>query len=122
MVEVKILCQMSDRQLSNFNVSNLVQICTFPLRLLLTTENLHIDGILTSPLVWVSYREHQMVESFTFIYSCQESLPIMAIFTTYRARSEPVQKGIARFNSARQLTNHPVAISDWHKDFLWDYM
>jgi hypothetical protein len=29
--------------------------------------------------------------------------------------SEPVQEGIARFISARQLTNHPVAISVWDR-------
>jgi hypothetical protein len=31
--------------------------------------------------------------------------------------SKPVQKGIARFISARQLANHPVAISAWHRGF-----
>jgi hypothetical protein len=35
--------------------------------------------------------------------------------------SEPVQEGIARFVSARRLTDHPVAISVWHRDFAWDY-
>jgi hypothetical protein len=30
--------------------------------------------------------------------------------------SEPVQEGIARFVSARQLTNHPVSTSVWDRD------
>jgi len=37
--------------------------------------------------------------------------------------SKPVQKGIAQFIAARQLTaltDHPVAVSVWHRDFLWD--
>ena len=29
--------------------------------------------------------------------------------------SEPVQEGIVQFISARQLTNHPVAISNWDR-------
>jgi hypothetical protein len=32
--------------------------------------------------------------------------------------SEPVQEGIAQFISARQLTNHPVAISVWDRDLV----
>jgi hypothetical protein len=34
--------------------------------------------------------------------------------------SDPVQEGIAQFISARQLTNHPVAISVWDIDPMWD--
>jgi hypothetical protein len=34
--------------------------------------------------------------------------------------SEPVQEGIERFISGRQLTNHPVAISVWNRDLTRD--
>jgi hypothetical protein len=33
---------------------------------------------------------------------------------------EPVHEGIAQFVSARQLTNHPVAISVWDRDLVGD--
>jgi hypothetical protein len=34
--------------------------------------------------------------------------------------SEPVQEGIAQFISARQLTDHPLSISVWYRDLVWD--
>lgn len=34
--------------------------------------------------------------------------------------SEPVQEGIAQFISARQFTNHPISISVWDRDPVWD--
>jgi hypothetical protein len=37
----------------------------------------------------------------------------------FRSREE-VQKGIARFISARRLTDHPVAISAWDRHIEWD--
>jgi hypothetical protein len=46
-VEVKILCQVSDWQLSS-----LAQICALSLRPLLTMENLYIDEDLYSPVDW----------------------------------------------------------------------
>ena len=82
-----------------------------------------------------------MVRPFTSIFSREESLPIQAICATYRARparahwgtpevlpalqsilleefkpSEPVEKGIAQFISARQLINRPVTISVFERD------
>ena len=82
-----------------------------------------------------------MVGPFTTIFSREESLPTQAICATYRARparahwgtpevlpalqsilleefkpSEPVEKGIAQFISARQLINRPVTISVFERD------
>jgi hypothetical protein len=40
-----------------------------------------------------------------------EVLPSLETLTLYEPMSGPVQEGIARFVSARQLVGHPVAIS-----------
>jgi hypothetical protein len=40
-----------------------------------------------------------------------EVLPALETLTLYKSASGPIQEGIARFVSARQLTGHPVAIS-----------
>ena len=83
-----------------------------------------------------------MVGPFTSIFDREESLPMQAISTTYRACSsrahwgkdsrsvarsanvllegfqvsEPVQEGISHLISARQLTNHIIAVSLWDRD------
>jgi hypothetical protein len=86
-----------------------------------------------------------MAGPFTPFYSCKEFVSIEAICATCRALqkltggraaevlpalqnvllegfrpSEPVQNDIARFISARQLTNHPVTISVWDRDMALD--
>jgi hypothetical protein len=142
MVQVKTFCTTSDRQLSN-----LTQICTLSLRGLLTMEDLYIDGMPSSPLVWDDDIENtkwlDLLLPFTAVenlYLSQpfssrialalneltggrttEALPVLqnVLLEGFRP-SEPIQKGLAQFISARQLTNHPVAISVWHRNFLWD--
>jgi hypothetical protein len=50
-----------------------------------------------------------------------EVLPaLQSMFLMGFQPSEPVQEDIAKFISARQLTNHPVAISIWNRDPVKD--
>jgi hypothetical protein len=47
-----------------------------------------------------------------------EVLPALEnVFLEGFQSSEPVNEGIAQFISARQVTDHPVEISVWHRDF-----
>ena len=142
MVEVKVLCKDSNRQLPI-----LAQICTLPLRLLLTMEELYIDGMQSSPLVSEGGIENtkwlDLLLPFTAVknlYLSQlfsprialalkeltgerktEVLPALQnVFLEGFQSSKPVEEGIAQFISARQLTDHPVVISAWRRDFLWD--
>jgi hypothetical protein len=143
MLEVKILGQAPERQLSN-----LAKICTLSLRLLLTMENLYIDGNIQSPLVW--WRDQidntewlDVLLPFTAVKNLYLSKPfspsialalqeltggrttevlpaLQNVFLEGFQPSEPVHEGIARFISARQLTDHPVAISVWDRDLVRD--
>jgi hypothetical protein len=142
-VEVKFLCRAPGRE-----VSTLARICTLSLRLLLTMEDLYIDGMLSSPLpFWEDEIENtewlDLLRPFTAVknlYLSQRISPRIALvlkeLTGGRTTevlpalqnvllegfrpSEPVHNGIAQFISARQLTDHPVVISGWRRDFLWD--
>jgi hypothetical protein len=139
-VEVKFLCQVPDRE-----VSTLARICTLslPLHLLLTMEDLYIDGTLSSPLIFSEDEIENtewldLLRPFTAVknlYLSQRISPRIALaleeLTGGRTTevlpalqnvllegfrpSEPVQKGIEQFISARQFINHPVAISDWRR-------
>ena len=144
MVEVQIFLQASDRQLST-----LVQICT--LRPLLTIENLYVDGYPGSPpLGWMDGIERTNLKwldillPFTAVKNLYlskqfsprialalheltggrttEVLPVLehVLLEGFRP-SEPVEEGLEQFISARRLTKHPVVISVWHRDFMWDY-
>ena len=134
MVEVKILCEVQDWQLSFLTL-----ICTSTLRLLITMEILYIYGY--SPLNWKDdYNEStewlHLLLPFTAVKNLylsrlfspriapalqeltegrtMELLPALQIFYLEGFQSsKPVQKGIAQFISARQLTSRPVAISVW---------
>jgi hypothetical protein len=140
-VDVKIL-----RQVSNWQLSSLAQICTLSLRLLLTMENLYIQDR-HSQLSWKGDIENtewlDLLHPFTAVknlYLSKKFAPCIARalqgLTGGRATevlpalqnvllegfqpSEPVQEGLAQFISARQLTNHAVAISVWNRMFLDD--
>jgi hypothetical protein len=137
MVEVKVLCQVSDWQLSS-----LAQICTLSLHLLLTMENLYIHEDLNSPLNWKDDIENTEWLDLLLPFTAVKNLYLSKQFSRHIApalqeltgrrttevlpalqnvllegfqRSEPVQEGIAQFISARQLTNRPVAISVWER-------
>jgi hypothetical protein len=136
-VDVKILCQVP-----NWQLSSLAQICASSLLLLLTMENLYIAEDLYSQVVWKDDIEVtewlDLLHPFTAVKNLclskqfvpriapalqeltgertTEVLPALqnVLFEGFQP-SEPVQEGIARFISARQLINHPVAISVWDR-------
>ena len=139
-VHVTILCQVSDWQLSF-----LEQMCSLSLRLLLTMENLYIDEELYSLLNWKDDTEDSewldLLHPFTAVknlYLSRQFAPRIApalqeltgeittevlpalqnVFLQGFQPSEPVQEGIARFISARRLTNQPVVISVWDRPGL----
>ena len=136
-VEVHFLCGLPHWQFSS------LQIFTSSLCLFLTIENLYIDGNLRSASEW-NYGSIWNTEwldlllPFTAVKNLYVSEPLspriaLVLQELTGARitevlpalqqvllegfqpSEPVQEGIAQFISARQLTNHPVAISAWHR-------
>ena len=134
-VQVKILCQMSDWQLSS-----LAQICTLSLRLLLTMENLYIHDEQYPRLEWKDDIEDiewlNLLHPFSDVknlYLSRRFLPriapalqeltgerttevlpaLQSLFLEGFQPSGPVHEGIARFIFARQLINHPVVISVW---------
>ena len=137
MVEVKILRQVPDRQLSS-----LAQICTKALPLLLTMENLFVDGNRYSPLVWKDGIENSewldLLLPFTAVKNLYLSDPFSPLIAPALQElsggrttevmpalknvllegfqpSEPVQEGIAQFISGRQLTSRPVTLSVWDR-------
>jgi hypothetical protein len=142
MVEVKILCQVSDWQLSS-----LAQICTLSLHLFSTTENLYIYEDLYSPPNWKDDIENtewwDLLLPFTAVKNLYlskqlspriapalqeltggrttEALPALQnVLLEGFQPSVSVHEGIAQFISARQLTNHPVAISVWDRSLAQD--
>jgi hypothetical protein len=134
-VLVKILYQMSDRRLSS--ISSLAQICT-SLHLVSTMENLYVyerpapnwkDDIentewldLLVPFTAVknlylsihfSPRIAPALQELTEGRTAEVLPALQNLFLEGFQPSEPVHKGFGQFISARQLTNHPVAISTW---------
>ena len=136
LVQVNILCQVSDWQLSS-----LAQICTLSLLPFLTMENLYIHENPRS-LVWKDDIEAaewlDLLHPFTAVKNLYlskqlgsriaptlqeltgerttEVLPALQnIFLEGFGPLKPVQEGIAQFISARQLTNQPVLISVWDR-------
>jgi hypothetical protein len=137
-IEVKIFCQVPARQLSL-----LAQISISSSRLLLTVENLYFEVNRFNSLSWTDGIENtdwlNILHPFTVVKSLYlseaiwpgialalqeltggrttEVLPALQnVLLEGFQPSEPIQEGIAQFISARQLTNHPVAISVWDKD------
>jgi hypothetical protein len=138
MDEVKILCQVSDWQLSS-----LAQICNLSLHLFFTMENLYMyENLYSSPNGKDDIENAEWLDlllPFTAVknlYLSKQFLPRIApalleltgerttevlpalqnVFLEGFQPSEPVPEGITRFISARRLTNHPVAISAWDRD------
>ena len=136
MVEVNILCQVSDWQLSS-----LVQTCALSLRLLLTMENLYIYENPHSPPDWKDDIKTEWLDlllpftAVTKLYISKQFAPRIApalleltggsttevlpalqnILLEGFHPSERVQEGITQFISARDLSNHPVTISVWDR-------
>ena len=137
MVEVNILCQVP-----NWQLSSLAQICALSLRLIFTMETLYINENPHSQLVWKDDIEAaewlDLLHPFAAVKNLHlskqfapriapalqeltgerttEGFPALQnLFLEESQPSEPVQEGIARFISARQLTNQPVIISVWDR-------
>ena len=127
--------------------ASLAQTCTW-LHLILTVENLYIDGDPNSPLIrdndvkhtdWLDlflpftavknlYLSNMFLLRIAFVLQevigrrTTEVLP--ALQSILLEGSHPPNpslklKGIEKFISARQLTNRPVAISVWYRE-VWD--
>ena len=128
-------------EITDLELSTVARICTMLLRLLSTTENLYIDEGPFSPHRW-NYDNNSewldLLHSFkavknlyvSKIYSSriafvlqeltgERATEVLPALQNIRLRgfrpSKPIEEGISQFISARQLTNHPVAISAWHR-------
>ena len=137
MVQVDVLCQSDTWQFSF-----LAQMCTLSLRLFLTMENLYIYEKPYSRLHWKDDIEDtewlDLLHPFSAVkslYLCKRFAPRIApalqeltgerttevlpalqnLFLEGFRSSKPVQEGLIRFISARQLTNQPVVISVWDR-------
>jgi hypothetical protein len=136
MVQVKISCKLPVLQLSS-----LAQVCNSPLHHLLTMDNLYFvanrylsrvwtdDDIDITDWLYILYpftavKNLYLSEAFWPHIApalqelaeerTAEVLPALEnVFLEGFQPSEPVQEGITEFISARQLTDHPVAISVW---------
>ena len=130
MVEVKIL--------SDWQLETLARVLSLPLRLLSTMKNLYIyedplvgkgiknigwlDLLLPSTGVKNLYLSKKFSPRIALALQeltgrrTTEVLPALQnVFLEGSRPSKPVQGGIARFISARQLINRPVAISAWQR-------
>ena len=144
MVQVKILCQVSDWQLSS-----LAQICTLSLPLFSTIEDLYIYEYLHSLPNWKDDIENAEWLDLLLPFRAVKNLYLSKQLSPRIARVlkelsagrttevlpalqnvllegflpgplELVQEGIRQFISARRLSNHPVAISVWDRDLVRD--
>ena len=146
-VEIKIVSQVS-----NWQLSSLAQIYTLSSHLFFTIENLYIHENLSFPPKWkddieniewldlllpfAAVKNLYLSEQFTPRVApalqeltggrTTEVLPTLQnLFLEGFQPSEPVHEGIARFISARQLTNRPFALSVWERDLtqetFWTY-
>jgi len=142
---IEILCKVSDRHIRQ--VSNLAKIC-LSLRLHLTMENLYIRGYLDEPPHWIDREDDDENTEWLDLllpFTAVKNLYLSKLYLPNIARalqeltggrttevlpalqnvlleelwpSESVPEGIAQFISARQLTDHPVAIIfPSHRDF-----
>ena len=134
MVQIIISCQVPDRL-----VSSLAQVCTMPLRLLSTIENLYIYEDQYYPLNWNADIELDILLPFIAVKNfylskklapriapalqeltgggATEVLPALQnVLLEGFEPSGPVQEGIAQFISARLLINHTITVSLC----LWD--
>jgi hypothetical protein len=137
--KVEILCREPDWQLSS-----LAQICTLSLPLLSVTEYLFIYESVDPQPSWRDGIENSEWLELLLPFSAVKNLYLSKKFAPRIApalqeiagggtievlsslqnlylegfqASEPVHVGIGQFISARQLTNCPVAISIWERDF-----
>ena len=134
-LEIEIICRVP-----NWQLSSLAQICTSSLPLLSTTENLYIHEDSQSQLDWRDDIENtewlELLLPFTAVKDLYlskvfapgiaaalqelvgaritEVLPnLRNIFVKDLEPSGPFRQNIGEFVAARQLSDHPIAISVW---------
>ncbi|KAN0126443.1 hypothetical protein V8E52_000083 [Russula decolorans] len=137
-LSVQIPCTASEWQLSS-----LQQVCTSSLPPISTSEDLYIFEDQVNPPRWQDGVENtlwlELLHPFAAVknlYLCQKFVPRIApalqelvgartaevlptlenIFLEGLRPSGPLREGIEKFVTARQLTNHPVAVSRWDRD------
>jgi hypothetical protein len=137
-LSVEIPCTASDWQLSS-----LEQVCTSSLPPVSTLEDLYIFEVRGYPPRWQDDVENtlwlDLLRSFVAVknlYLSEGCLPRIApalqeliggrttevlptlenIFLEELHTSGPLQEGIEKFVAARELANHPVTVSRWHRD------
>jgi hypothetical protein len=139
--QVYVICRKP-----NWQLSSVTQICTTFLPLLSTTENLFISDLHDPPSAWNDGIENEDWLEFLLPFTAVKNLylpkqfviliapvlqeiaasgttkllPLQNLYLEGFQRTGPLQKGIAGFISARQLTNRPVAVSVWDKGFASD--
>ena len=137
-LSVTILCTASDWQ-----VSSIEQVCTSSFPPLSTLEDLYIFENRKYPPLWEDDVENtlwlEVLHPFAAVknlYLCEkiaprigpalqelvgarttEELPTLEnIFLEGLQPSGPVQEGIEKFLTARQLTSRPISVSRWDRD------
>jgi hypothetical protein len=138
LLQITISCREPDWQLSSIE-----QVCDASLHPLSTVENLYIEHEY-SELVWkddavVDTLWSELLLPFTAVKNLylskdfapgiaaalqeligsriMEALPsLQNIFVEALEPSGPFQKNIEQFSATRQLSNHPISISDWPKE------
>ena len=135
-LNVKISCRELDWQLSS-----LAQVCTSSLPPLSTAESLYIEHP-HSQLDWKNNVENTQWLEFLLPFVAVRSLHVSgefapgivsalqglvgggvtevlptlgSIFLGEPHRSGPVQEAIGKFTAVRQLSGHPIAISEWYE-------
>ncbi len=108
-LEIAISCREPDWQ-----HSSVAQVCNFSLPPLSTVEDLFIEHEY-SQLVW----KNDAIENDQWLelFGITEVFPnLQNIFVAGLEPSGHFQENVGKFVAARQLSGHPIAISDWDKD------
>ncbi len=146
-LQLGILCRQSDWQLSSLAQ---VCASSFPYPLISTVKHLSILEETRSPLHWQDDIRNsewlELLHPFTSVKNlylskelspriapslrelvgrrASEALPTLQnlfLEELHSPLARPVEEAIGRFVAARQLSNHPVAISQWERDgYVWN--
>ena len=105
----------------------------------LVGTSLHLRGCILVIMLARRRRERSVAGTFTYIYDCEEPLPIQGSCATHRARaagaqrptemlpalqgllleepdlSGPVRENIEKFVASRLLSSHPISVSHWDR-------
>ena len=121
-LEIAISCREPDWQLSSIE-----QVCNSSLHPLSTVEDLYIERQYSELLLpFTAVKNLYLSKEFApdiapaleglVVGGITEVLPrLQNIFVEWFEPSGPFQKNIGQFVAARQLSGHPIAISDWRR-------